>query len=604
MLAHRGPDDYGFWADPSGQILLGHCRLAIIDLSVDGHQPMVSSCKRYTVSFNGEIYNYVELKDELENLGSRFRGNSDTEVLLEAVSYWGIFKALNKFIGMFAIALWDNDEKRLILARDRAGKKPLYYLRNQESLYFVSELKALKVVDGLRFQLDYDSIYQYLTFGYIPAPKTIYKDVLKVPAGHYITFDHSLSPKIEPYWNIVWEKKRQISFDDAVTEADSLLKETVKIRLRADVPVGCFLSGGIDSGLLTAIASNQMDKPLKTFTVSFKDEFFDESPLADLIAKQYKTDHHVIRLSPDLKDILPKVAMAYDEPFADPSAVPSYCVSEEASKHLKVVLNGEGGDELFGGYRRYIAVKWFSQFGSFSKLLPESYCRMLTNILPQPKTFRSKYAFTHRFIRGIVDDPFERYIAWCVDGFNEIEKGHLYKSLNNTYNSSVKLLSEKYGTISHLNPLDHFMAIDFLLNMQDDMLVKMDIATMSHGLEGRNPFLDHRVIEWAISLPSGIRMKGTNTKPILRELAKRYLPAEIVNAPKRGFEIPLIKWLQNDLREMVHSMCLSSNGIIYDLFDGKYVESLLQEKQLLDPDRWSKRVWILFMLAMWEAANK
>src|SRR3990167_3461104 len=214
VLAHRGPDDYGFWADPSGQILLGHCRLAIIDLSVDGHQPMVSSCKRYTVSFNGEIYNYVELKDELENLGSRFRGNSDTEVLLEAVSYWGIFKALNKFIGMFAIALWDNDEKRLILARDRAGKKPLYYLRNQESLYFVSELKALKVVDGLRFQLDYDSIYQYLTFGYIPAPKTIYKDVLKVPAGHYITFDHSLSPKIEPYWNIVWEKKRQISFED------------------------------------------------------------------------------------------------------------------------------------------------------------------------------------------------------------------------------------------------------------------------------------------------------------------------------------------------------------------------------------------------------
>ena len=603
ILAHRGPDDNGLWSAPSGFIVMGHCRLSILDLSQEGRQPMVSSCGRYVISFNGEIYNYVELKEILRKSGVQFRGNSDTEVLLEAIVAWGMTETLNKLVGMFAFALWDKSEQKLILARDRAGKKPLYYLKTRESLCFASELKALKAAGGIDFELDEDALYQYLTFGYIPAPKTIYKDVFKIPAGHYMTVDKKLDQVLQPYWKAAWGEKIVISFDDAVDEADRLLKEAVKIRLRADVPVGCFLSGGIDSGLLAAISSNEMGKSLKTFTVSFQDGSFDESSLADLVAKRYKTDHHVFALSPNLKEILPQVVRAYDEPFADPSAIPSYCISQEARKYLKVVLNGEGGDELFGGYRRHLAVKCYNLFGSYFNLLPEKFYRKLGKILPQPKVFRSKYAFLHRFVRGIVRDPFERYIAWCADGFGEVEKESLYSHLGQQ-GSSIQFLSQRYQAISHINTLDHFMAIDFLFNMHNDMLVKMDIATMSHGLEGRNPFLDHRLIEWATALPPEIRMKGFKTKPILRKLSERYLPEAIVSAPKRGFEIPLIQWLRKDLFDMVYSTCLSPNGIVMDLFDKKYVESLLLEKQKLDSDRWSKRVWILFMLAMWNESTK
>jgi asparagine synthase (glutamine-hydrolysing) len=603
-LRHRGPDDQGMWTDPRGRIILGHRRLSIIDLSLEGHQPMASGCGRWVISLNGEIYNFLELRRKLEILGVRFRGHSDTEVFLEAISQWGIEKTLTNVVGMFAFALWDTENGRLVLCRDRAGKKPLYYLENNETLYFASEIKAFKVLDDIHLSLDHGSLYQYLTFGYVPAPKTIYEDVLEVPAGHYMIIDQKFNFDIQPYWNITWNRKISTTFDNAIEEANRLLNEAVKIRLRADVPVGCFLSGGIDSGLLTAIASRQLAQPLKTFTVSFTDGTFDESSLADLVAKKYETDHYVLTLSPRLEDILPKVVNAYDEPFADPSAIPSYCVSAEASKHVKVILNGEGGDELFGGYRRHIAIKLYSYFEDFFEFMPEIFWDTVNKNLPQPKAFRSKYAFFHRFMRGLVRNPFNRYMAWCVDGFHESEKASLFKRMDREYWSSVDLLTEKYEMLELLHPLDHFMAMDFLLAMHDDMLVKMDIATMAHGLEGRNPFLDHRLIEWAISLAPAIRMKGVNTKPILRELAKRYLPAPVVTAPKRGFEIPLIRWLRHDLSQMVSDVCLSSDGILLELFNKDYVEKLLFEKHHLDPDRWSRRVWTLFMLALWGNQNR
>lgn len=603
-LRHRGPDDQGIWADSTGRLILGHCRLAIIDLSREGHQPMVSSCGRYVIALNGEIYNFVELRDELKRPEGHFRGHSDTEVFLEAVSQWGLRKALNKAIGMFAFALWDGAEKKIILARDRAGKKPLYYFRDGNSIYFASELKAFKSLDHINLSLNYDSIYQYLTFGYIPAPDTIYENVYEIPAGHYMRIDSNLEGDPESYWEISLSKKEGVTFDEAVEEAESLLQDASRIRLRADVPVGCFLSGGIDSGLLTAIASKQLDKPLKTFTVSFVDDMFDESALANLIAERYSTEHHVIKLYPKLQDILPKVTEAYDEPFADASAIPSYCISKEARKYLKVVLNGEGGDELFGGYRRHLAIKVYSQFKSIFDCVPPELWKVVNRTLPQPKAFRSRYAFLHRFLRGVFENPFSRYIAWCVDGFNEVEKHMIYKISEKRFSSSVKLLAERFSGLGGLHPLDHFMAMDFFFNMHNDMLVKMDIATMAHGLEGRNPFLDQRIIEWATSLPPRVRLKGFVTKPILRKVARKYLPEQIVDAPKKGFEIPLIKWLRLDLAEMVRDVCLSSNGIISELFDRGYVEGLLFGKKNLDPDRWSKWVWTLFMLGMWERANR
>lgn len=600
---HRGPDGEGYWRAEPGRLFLGHCRLAIIDLSPTGHQPMASGDGRYVICFNGEIYNYLELKQELQGEGIQFRGHSDTEVLLEGIACWGLDQVLNKMVGMFAFALWDNRENRLFLARDRAGKKPLYYHRSLAGLHFSSEHKAFKVLPELELTYDEASISDYLTFGYVPAPRTIYREVAEVPAGHYLEATSELQITVKSYWHPDWAGQRQVDFTAAVEKTESLLQEAVRIRLRADVPVGCFLSGGVDSGLLTAFASMQLGRPLQTFTVSFQEGIFDESSLAGMVAEKYQTEHHVIRLSPQLQEVLPQVIRAYDDPLADPSIIPSYCISQEARKLLKVVLNGEGGDELFGGYRRQLAMKLFNQARLLLELVPAAGWRKLNQLLPPVQEFRSHSAFVHRFLRGLGQDFYERYFAWTMDGFTEEEKKRLYRSGNRMGRSSVQFLRHGFESLSHLPPFQHFLALDFLLNMHDDMLVKMDISTMAHGLEGRNPFLDHRLVEWAILLPPSVKLKGARTKALLRELARRYLPQEVAIAPKRGFEIPLIEWLRHDLRELVHDCCLASRGMIMGLFNRNYIADLLAEKLPLDPDRWSRRVFTLLVLAMWEASN-
>jgi asparagine synthase (glutamine-hydrolysing) len=599
-LRHRGPDDQGYWTDEQGRAALGHCRLAIIDLTPEGHQPRVSRDGRYVMVFNGEIYNYLELRQELERSGVRFQGNSDTEVLLEATAYWGLEQTLPRLVGMFALALWDNQKQALLLVRDRAGKKPLYYVAERGRFYFASELKALRT--GAALAVDEEAVYQYLTYGFVPAPRTIYQQAWEVPAGHWVKLDCKQQLTAQPYWELSWDRKLQINFREAIEQADHLLNEAVRLRLRADVPVGCFLSGGIDSGLLTAMASHHLNRPLTTFTISFAEGLFDESPLAQEVANRYDSKHHIIRLSPDLTQVLQRVVQAYDAPLADASIIPSYCISQEARKLLKVVLNGEGGDELFCGYRRQLAIKWFNQAHGLLSLVPNRCWQGLTRLLPLPKTYRSRYAFAHRFIRGFGRDPFQRYIVWSVDGFWEEEKNLLYRRTP-PQTAFLEDLKGQFGHLIALDEMDFFMALDFHFQMHNDMLVKMDLATMAHGLEGRNPFLDHRLVEWAVSLPQGIRSKGFTTKPILRALARRYLPPAVVAAPKRGFEIPLITWLRQDLHDMVNDVCLSGNGLLRGLFDRSYLEALLLERLPLDPDRWSRRVWILFMLALWQEAH-
>jgi asparagine synthase (glutamine-hydrolysing) len=601
-LGHRGPDDQGYWSAAGGWVALGHCRLAIIDLTPEGRQPRISQDGRYVMVFNGEIYNYLELRRELELTGVAFRGHSDTEVLLEAMAHWGLEGTLPRLRGMFALALWDDHNQTLYLVRDRAGKKPLYYLKQPGYFCFASEVKAFRTLNEVGLSPDEESIHHYLTFGFVPAPRTMYRQVWRVPAGHWLGLDphHRLTGKA--YWQLSWGQKRQVGFGEAVEEADGLLKEAVRLRLRADVPVGCFLSGGIDSGLLTALASRESNRPLTTFTVSFAEGAFDESTLAQQVAERYGTDHHLIRLSPDLTQILPEIVKTYDEPLADASVIPSYCISREARKFLKVVLNGEGGDELFNGYRRQLAVKWFVRLQRLVEAFPDRGWRALSDLMPLPRSHRSGYAFAHRFMRGLGWDPYRRYISWSMDGFGEEEKALLYNQPNSRTNSA-DILKKQFGPLENLDGQDFCMALDFLFHMANDMLVKMDLATMAHGLEGRNPYLDHRLVEWSASLPSEVRSQGRTTKPILRALARRYLPKEVCSAPKRGFEIPLIAWLRRDLSTMVHDVCLSGNGLLRGLFDRASLESLLQERQPLDPDRWSRRVWTMFMLALWEKAH-
>jgi asparagine synthase (glutamine-hydrolysing) len=603
-LQHRGPDDYGIWATSDKSMVLGHRRLAIIDLSPTGRQPMASVCGRYFVTFNGEIYNYLELRRDLITRGYSFRTTSDTEVLLAAVAHYGFAGALGKFIGMFAFALWDQQERKLFLVRDRAGKKPLYYMQANGVFYFASEIKALR---GIRIEGDFlaeDALYHYLSFGFLPSPKTIYKGISKIPPAHYLEVDATLEPKITPYWRLIWHYRTDLSFDEALVQLENLLVDAVHLRLRADVPLGCFLSGGIDSGLITALASIKLAHPVTTLTVSFSEGQFDESSLARKVAIKYGTDHHDVIIEDDLRDLIPRALRAYDEPFADPSAIPSYVVSREARKYFTVVLNGDGGDEILAGYRRHQAIYYLMRIKFFTDLLSPSWLEQIFHMLPIPRAFRSPYAFLYRFIKGVNAQPYDRYMDWSMDGFNEMEKTSLLLNPPLLSENSESLLTRKLYGMVFPQEFDRFMAADFFITLPDCLLTKMDIATMAHGLEARSPFLDHRLIEWAATIPSNIKMQGFRNKPLLRALARKYLPLEIVQAPKRGFEIPLLQWLNNDLKPMVWDACLATNGIVLKLCHRKSVEDLLNNQQGLSPRKWARVVWILFVLSLWGNDNE
>jgi asparagine synthase (glutamine-hydrolysing) len=546
---------------------------------------------------NGEIYNFVELRGDLEREGVRFRGHSDTEVLLAAIERWGFEEALRRAAGMFAIALWDGVESRLMLARDRAGKKPLYFAVAGGGFYFASEIKALR--DGARLPLSVDgqAIHHYLSLGYVPSLSTAYREVKEVPAGCWMIVDADLTRRVHRYWSLPQAGEEEITADEAIAETERLLGVAVTQRMRADVPVGVFLSGGIDSGLITAMAAQQSATPIRTFTISFDSRTFDEAPLARLVSERYATEHQTIELSPDLDDLLPRVVRAYDEPFADPSAIPTYAVARAASRELKVVLNGEGADELFAGYRRAIAARYLSDFAALAEHVPGIHA--LTERLPHPAKFRSPYALAYRGLRGLGLDSMQRFLVWSTDGFSERDKERLYRGGTRPL-PTAEALHELLAPLATRSALDHFMAVDFALSLGDCLLVKMDIATMAHSLEARSPFLDHRVIEWAASLPRRILFSGTTTKPLLRKLAQKYLPPEITTAPKRGFEIPLFDWLTGKLAPMLNDLCLSPTGLLADLFDRREIERIVLRKTSLDDQRWAKCTWILLMLALWD----
>jgi asparagine synthase (glutamine-hydrolysing) len=590
-LAHRGPDHQGEWATEDGRVGLAHRRLSIIDLSPAGCQPMRSPSGRFQIVFNGEIYNYLELRDELRSAGRAFSTNSDTEVLLAAFEHWGVTATLRKVSGMFAFALWDVAERRLLLARDRAGKKPLYIADRGDRVFFASEMKALLAV-GVPDDVDHEALHHYLSLAYVPRPRTIYSAIREVPPGSVMVIDEKLHATVESYWRLPAPASGGVPFDEAVEETERRLREAVRIRLRADVPVGIFLSGGIDSGLLVALASQEASQPLRTFTVRFGEQRFDESAKARLVAERYGTEHTIITTETAAESLISRVAAAYDEPFGDPSAVPTYAVAEAASKHLRVVLNGEGADELFAGYRRAWAARLMSSVG----FVPRGLARGVHAVMPAPRRFRTPYAFAHRFIGGLHAGLGERYIIWSSDGFSETEKRRLYREP-----FAVEPTSETLGdNLIEGSELSRFMAMDFIVGMADCLLVKMDIATMAHSLEARCPFLDHHVVEWAASLPRDVVFQGRNTKPILRALAAKYLPQEIVTGPKHGFEIPLADWIDGPLSSLVRDSLMSRNGMIADLFDRSTIEALVDGRETADRERRAKHIWILMMLAQWD----
>jgi asparagine synthase (glutamine-hydrolysing) len=597
-IAHRGPDHDAVWSD-GARAAIGYRRLAIVDLSPEGHQPRFAHGGRLAMVFNGEIYNFVELREELEAAGVGFRGHSDTEVLLAAIDAWGFEPALTRAAGMFALAMWDADAGSLYLARDRAGKKPLYYAQAGGVLFFASEIKALRDGAGLALTEDHEALHHYLSLGYIPGTRTAYREIREVPPGSWASVRPGEAPRIARYWSLP-APDEHARIDDVDGTLERLLSTAITQRMRADVDVGVFLSGGIDSGLVATLAARAASRPLTVFTVAFDDAAFDETKPAAAVAARLGARHEIIPLTADARELLPQVAAAYDEPFGDPSAVPTFAVARAASRRLKVVLNGEGADEMFGGYRRHLAMHRLTPLAAVAPYVPG--LASVAERLPHPAGFRTPYSLFYRVARGLAASPVDRYIAWSSDGFTESEKRRLMPDA--TMPSTAETLAAEAGWPLDRGPVADFMGLDFTYNLSDCLLVKMDIATMAHSLEARSPFLDHRLLDWVARLPRRTIFSEPGTKPLLRRLARRLLPDGAASQPKRGFEIPLRRWTTGDVFPMIRETCLDPNGVVLRLMHRRAVTDLIERRWHLDEERWSKRVWSLLMLALWDRESR
>jgi len=564
-LHHRGPDEKSEWSD--NFITLFHTRLAIQDIK-EGHQPFFY--QNYVIIFNGEIYNHLELRNNLKEFN--FKTLSDTETLL----YLFIKYKKNMFDlidGMFAFAVYDREKKLLFLARDRAGKKPLFYYKKNQNFGFASELNVFKF---LNLTIDEEEIKTYLSMGMCKSP---YKEIKEVESGTFLEIDlNHLEIKKAEYFNILnYNSPKITDFNEALNLVDESLERSVKNRLiSSDVEVGAFLSGGIDSSLVVAKASQY--QKLKTFTVRFEGSF-DESRLASLVAKKYDTDHTIIDIKMNVKDNIEKILLNYGKPFFDSSAIPSYFVSREARKYVKVILNGDGADELFAGYRRYVPLA-----NDYLKI-----AKKFKFILPflSPKS-RGKIMFIYRLIRASTKKGVSWYNVLLNDLFEDIYEFNLPKI-------------EKFIEGINLNDFEKLLYLDFKLNLPG-LLMKMDIATMSNSLEGRSPFLSKYFLELAFRLDAKFKINKTTTKYILREVSKKYLPNELITAPKRGFEIPLTSWVNNELNDII--MDYLSYGFYKNFIDKKVIKNIIERKIKIPEDKRAKILYLLFALEVWKKNEK
>lgn len=591
-LMHRGPDeqDSRFYDNA----ILIHTRLAIQDIS-HGHQPFEYG--DYAIVFNGEIYNHLELRQKYD---LKCNTLSDTETLLLLYVKYGR-SILDELDGMFAFTIFDKKNKKLILVRDRAGKKPLYYYKKNDKFCFASELNALKTVVDLK--IDDDKIYQYLRFGFYYANNTPYLDCYDFPAGHVAEYSlETHTFELTKWWDIAnfYLKPNNDDFNTAKQKVDKYLDIAVKRRLEtSDLEVGTFLSGGIDSGLVTAYASKYHDN-LKTFTVSFEGAY-DEAPLARMVAEKYNTDHHELKISFDnLANDIEDIICNYGEPFFDSSAIPSYYVSKAAKKHLTVILNGDGADELFAGYRRYVP---FSKYDFFKdNSLRQGLSKLLIKILPLAHEKKSYYNYFYRLLNLSSKNGTECYLSTTSDIFEDIYQDAFISQPE----SMLHDFQEDFDDINKLplRGLKKLMLLDFKTLLFGDLLVKMDIATMSNSLEGRSPFLSKELLEYAPTIDDTYKINKKTTKYILREIAKDYLPPKLIDQPKRGFEIPLKQWINKDLKDMIHAYLSNEEAYSLNFIKKGFLHSLLNDKINIASEKRAKILWTLFVLEIWYKNEK
>ena len=584
-LFHRGPDAQT--SEQAGPVLLHHHRLAILDMA-GGAQPM--HLGSLTIIFNGEIYNHQEVR---QKHALQCETNSDTETILHAYRKLGA-DCLADFDGMFALAIYDHDQQEVFLARDRAGKKPLYFYQQGEQFAFASELNALQ--GQLSLDIDDRAIHQFVRLGYFYKDYTAYRQIREVPAGHFAILSlTTFELRIRKWWDIhdFYLKRQTDSFEEALTKTDELLHQAVRRRVESsDLEVGSFLSGGIDSGLVTAIAS-EYNQSLQTFTVSFQGEY-DEAPLARLVAERYGTRHVEIPISFDhlLQDV-EKILLNYGEPFFDSSAIPSYYVSREARKHLTVILNGDGGDELFGGYRRYVP---FSKYDFFQTgPVVKNMASLAHRILPVPHNKKSRYNYLYRLTDLARKNGLATYLSSTIDSFEGFE------TWLNPPAGYLNEVQDDFEAMVHspLTGLQKLMNLDFNNILAGNLLVKMDIATMAHSLEGRSPLLCKELLEYVPGLPDQYKIKGKSTKHLLRTLAEKYLPADLIHQPKRGFEIPLKKWIDQELKEMIAGYILPRDAYSRQFVKDGFVEKLWNRQLPTGDEKRAKMIWTLFTLEVW-----
>ncbi|MBI1325978.1 asparagine synthase (glutamine-hydrolyzing) [bacterium] len=598
IMAHRGPDGEGFWSDD--QAVLGHRRLAIIDLTESGRQPMTNEDGTLWITFNGEIYNFQELRDELIAHGHVFRSQCDTEAILHAYEQWGE-DCVNRFRGMFAFAIWDTRAKRLIAIRDRRGKKPFFYHWDGKVFRFASELASIVEDRSIPRTMDAQAMDYYLTWGYVPAPQTAFEAVKKLLPGHVLTLDAGSpapEPKTRRYWNLEYLPKSRLSFDDAKDQLREILTEAVRVRMISDVPLGAFLSGGIDSSIVVGIMAGLSDKPVRTFSIGFQDAAYNELAHARRIADKWSTDHNEFIVEPDAMSILPMLVRHYGEPYADSSAVPTYYVSQITRQKVTVALNGDGGDECFLGYQRYLA----NQVSETIQKIPGAGLgiRILRGMLPVDIESKSTLSRMNRFLKVAMLPEADRYAHW-IGYFGEADRRSMYRA---DFSQRVNLREplEWYDRLVAAQPglsaVERANLADYHGYLPYDLLVKVDIATMANSLESRSPLLDHKLLEFAARLPQNYKLRGRKFKWILRQAFADMLPPENVNRQKSGFGVPIGSWIRESMKSMVNEHLLSDSACIRQYLDGKMIDRIVRKHMDLEANN-TFRIWNLLMLEMW-----
>lgn len=595
VIRHRGPDDQGMWVE--GGVALGMRRLSIIDLA-GGHQPLSGCGDSATIVFNGEIYNYRELQQELEGRGHRFRTHSDTEAIVHAYEEYGT-ACVDHLRGMFAFALWDKRAQKLFIARDRVGKKPLYYtLTRSGTLVFGSELKSLLEHPEVTREINPHALDSYLSFGYVVDPLAIFQNIHKLPPGHFLEFAGGRIG-IREYWDFTYDAEtidETKSEEDYLEELRRLLDEAVRVRMIADVPLGAFLSGGVDSSAVVGLMSKHSEQPVKTFSIGFEEDSYNELKYARIAAEHFKTDHHEFIVTPDVCSVVDELVWHFDEPFADSSAIPTYVVSKLAREHVTVALSGDGGDELFAGYTRYGVDTKRRGFARLPRFLRAGAMQPLSRRLPHG-------AWGRNYLHNVALDPLERYVD-SVSVFTSLNKHSLYtnefqRELSRASESSAAKIFGRFA--AHVDtgaPLDNLLYLDSKTYLPGDILTKVDRMSMAVSLETRVPLLDHKLIDFVTRIPASMKMRGATTKHIFKRAINDLVPQALLNRPKQGFGVPVQQWINQELRSYIRDVLRDEKTRGRGHFNKRYVDVLFDEHERGRRDH-SMQIWSLFMLELW-----